>query len=124
MTIDAKITTTLLMVRRNISSPEMAILLEVSLFTRVPKLNSLNTVGDEVPVPHAGLALTLKEFHDLAERLKEHGIEFIIEPHLRFEGQPGEQYTMFFKDPSANNLEFKAVTKVDNLFAKYNVVDK
>jgi extradiol dioxygenase family protein len=124
MTIDAKITTTLLMVRRNISSPEMAILLEVSLFTRVPKLNSLNTVGDEVPVPHAGLALTLKEFHDLAERLKEHGIEFIIEPHLRFEGQPGEQYTMFFKDPSGNNLEFKAVTKVDNLFAKYNVVDK
>jgi hypothetical protein len=90
MTIDAKITTTLLMVRRNISSPEMAILLEVSLFTRVPKLNSLNTVGDEVPVPHAGLALTLKEFHDLAERLKEHGIEFIIEPHLRFEGQPGD----------------------------------
>jgi extradiol dioxygenase family protein len=124
MTIDAKITTTLLMVRRNISSPEMAIILEVSLFTRVPKLNSFNTIGDEVPVPHAGLALTLKEFHDLAERLKEHGIEFIIEPHLRFEGQPGEQYTMFFKDPSGNNLEFKAVTKVDNLFAKYNVADK
>lgn len=80
--------------------------------------------GDEVPVPHAGLALTVDEFHDLAARLREHGIKFIIEPHLRFEGQPGEQYTMFFKDPSGNNLEFKAMTKVENLFAKYNVANK
>ena len=79
--------------------------------------------GDEVPVPHAGLALTVDQFHDLADRLKKHGMQFIIEPHLRFEGQPGEQYTMFFKDPSGNNLEFKAMTKVENLFAKYNVVD-
>jgi len=80
--------------------------------------------GDEVPVPHAGLALTVEEFHALAARLKEHGIQFIIEPHLRFEGQPGEQYTMFFKDPSGNNLEFKAMTKTENLFAKYNVANK
>lgn len=80
--------------------------------------------GDEVPVPHAGLALTVEEFHDLAARLKDHGIQFIIEPHLRFEGQPGEQYTMFFKDPSGNNLEFKAMTKKENLFAKYNVANK
>jgi extradiol dioxygenase family protein len=79
--------------------------------------------GDEVPVPHAGLALTIDQFHELANRLREHGLQFIIEPHLRFEGQPGEQYTMFFKDPSGNNLEFKAMTKVENLFAKYNVVD-
>ena len=77
-----------------------------------------------MPVPHAGLALRVEEFHDLAKRLTEAGIEFIIKPHLRFEGQPGEQYTMFFKDPSGNNLEFKAMTKIDNLFAKYNVVDK
>ena len=80
--------------------------------------------GDEVPVPHTGLALTVEQFHDLADRLREAGVEFIIEPHLRFEGQPGEQYTMFFKDPSGNNLEFKAMTKPENLFAKYNVVDK
>ena len=79
--------------------------------------------GDEVPVPHAGLALTVDQFHELADRLKKNGMEFIIEPHLRFQGQPGEQYTMFFKDPSGNNLEFKAMTKVENLFAKYNVVD-
>ena len=80
--------------------------------------------GDEVPVPHTGLALTVEEFHELADRLKQHGVEFIIEPHLRFQGQPGEQYTMFFKDPSGNNLEFKAMTKPENLFAKYNVADK
>ncbi|KAL7510165.1 hypothetical protein ACHAXN_007073 [Cyclotella atomus] len=79
--------------------------------------------GDEVPVPHAGLALTVDEFHALAKRVKEAGVDFIIEPHLRFQGMPGEQWTMFFKDPSGNNLEFKAMTKVENLFAKYNVVD-
>lgn len=79
--------------------------------------------GDEVPVPHAGLALTVDQFHEMAKRIKDHGCKFVIEPHLRFKGQPGEQYTMFFKDPSGNNLEFKAVTKMQNLFAKYNVVD-
>jgi len=77
--------------------------------------------GDEVPVPHMGLALTVEQFHELAARLKDHGVKFIIEPTLRFEGQPGEQYTMFFKDPSGNNLEFKAMTHPENLFAKYNV---
>jgi len=80
--------------------------------------------GDEVPVPHAGLALTESEFHALAERVRNANIEFIIEPHLRFQGMPGEQWTMFFKDPSGNNLEFKAMTTIDNLFAKYNVKDE
>ena len=47
--------------------------------------------GNEVPVPHAGLALTVDEFHALAARLVEHGVQFIIEPHLRFQGQPGER---------------------------------
>lgn len=79
--------------------------------------------GDDIPVPHFGLALTEDQFHALADRLKKSGVEFIIEPHLRFKGQPGEQWTMFFKDPSGNNLEFKAMTKIDNLFAKYNVVE-
>ena len=50
--------------------------------------------GDEVPVPHTGLALTVEQFHDLAAKLKKAGVNFIIEPHLRFEGQPGEQYTV------------------------------
>lgn len=80
--------------------------------------------GDEVPVPHAGLALTVEQFQELAERVRQAGVEFIIEPHLRFEGMPGEQWTMFFKDPSGNNLEFKAMTRPENLFAKYNVADK
>ena len=79
--------------------------------------------GDEVPVPHVGLALAEEQFHALAQRVKDAGVEFIIEPHLRFKGQPGEQWTMFFKDPSGNNLEFKAMTTIENLFAKYNVKD-
>lgn len=79
--------------------------------------------GDEVPVPHAGLALPVDQFHELAERVRKAGVTFIIEPHLRFKGQPGEQWTMFFKDPSGNNLEFKAMARQENLFAKYNVVD-
>ena len=79
--------------------------------------------GDEVPVPHVGLALTEEQFHALAQRVRDAGVKFIIEPHLRFQGQPGEQWTMFFKDPSGNNLEFKAMTTIENLFAKYNVKD-
>ncbi|CAN0202100.1 unnamed protein product [Phaeothamnion confervicola] len=79
--------------------------------------------GDEVPVPHFGLAMTVDNFHAFASRLRDHGVKFIIEPHLRFHGQPGEQWTMFFKDPSGNNLEFKAMTKPNNLFVKYNVVE-
>ena len=79
--------------------------------------------GDEVPVPHSGLALTVPQFHDLAERLAKNETKFIVEPHLRFEGMPGEQWTMFFKDPSGNNWEFKAMTSPENLFAKYHVAD-
>ncbi|CAM9812291.1 unnamed protein product [Ectocarpus sp. 6 AP-2014] len=77
--------------------------------------------GDRVPVPHTGLAMTVEQFHQFAGRLRKHGVEFVVEPHLRFKGQPGEQWTMFFKDPSGNNLEFKAMTNPDNLFARYNV---
>ncbi len=78
--------------------------------------------GDEVPVPHFGLVLTEPQFMSLWEKLKAHDIHFIVPPHKRFEGQPGEQLTMFFKDPSGNNLEFKVMSKPENLFAKYNVV--
>jgi extradiol dioxygenase family protein len=55
----------------------------------------------------------------LAKRVEQEGISFVVKPHLRFEGRPGEQWTMFFKDPSNNNLEFKAMTTPSNLFAKY-----
>lgn len=79
--------------------------------------------GDEVPVPHFGLALTLEKFHEMKSRLEANNINFIVKPHKRFVGQPGEQWTMFFKDPSNNNLEFKAMTNPEYLFAKYNVAD-
>jgi len=79
--------------------------------------------GDEVPVPHTGLALKEDEFHTLAKRVSDAGVTFIVPPHKRFEGMPGEQWTMFFKDPSGNNLEFKTMSKPENLFAKYEVVD-
>uniref|UniRef100_K3W4X1 VOC domain-containing protein n=1 Tax=Globisporangium ultimum (strain ATCC 200006 / CBS 805.95 / DAOM BR144) TaxID=431595 RepID=K3W4X1_GLOUD len=75
--------------------------------------------ADDVPMPHFGAALTVDEFHALADRIKKSDIKFIIEPHLRFQGRKGEQWTMFFKDPSGNNLEFKAMTTPENLFAKY-----
>lgn len=79
----------------------------------------ITTEADDVPVPHFGCALTVDDFHALAERMKQQGVKFIIEPHLRFQGRKGEQWTMFFKDPSGNNLEFKAMTTPENLFAKY-----
>uniref|UniRef100_A0A7S0W350 VOC domain-containing protein n=1 Tax=Hemiselmis tepida TaxID=464990 RepID=A0A7S0W350_9CRYP len=79
--------------------------------------------GDEVPVPHFGLALEEEQWHALAAKVRDAGIKFIVEPHLRFKGMPGEQWTMFFKDPSGNNLEFKAMTNPENLFARYDVVD-
>lgn len=77
--------------------------------------------GDPVPVPHFGVALSLEQFHCLAERVRAAGVKFVIEPHLRFPGQPGEQWTMFFYDPSGNALEFKAMSTPENLFSKYRV---
>ena len=77
--------------------------------------------GDEVPVAHFGAVLSHDAFQTLASKLASANTAFIIEPHLRFKGQAGEQWTMFFKDPSGNNLEFKAMAHPDNLFAKYNV---
>ena len=74
--------------------------------------------GKDVPVPHFGLVLTMTQWKDLAERLQQAGTQFVIEPTIRFEGQPGEQATMFFLDPSGNALEFKAMADPAKLFAK------
>jgi extradiol dioxygenase family protein len=79
--------------------------------------------GDEVPVAHFGAVISKAEFDKLADNLKANDIKFIISPTLRFKGAPGEQYTMFFKDPSNNNLEFKHVTNPQYLFARYDVVE-
>ncbi len=64
--------------------------------------------GDDVPVPHFGVVLEMPEWERLAARLRAAGTDFVVEPHIRFRGQPGEQATMFLLDPSGNALEFKA----------------
>ena len=74
--------------------------------------------GHAVPVPHFGVVLPPAEWQALADRLKAAGTVFVIEPHTRFPGQPGEQSTMFFHDPAGNALEFKAFADLDQLFAK------
>jgi len=73
--------------------------------------------GHDVPVPHFGVVLTMADWQTLAERVAAAGIAFGIEPHIRFAGQPGEQATMFFRDPSGNALEFKAFADDAMLFA-------
>ncbi|RFB04987.1 VOC family protein [Parvularcula marina] len=73
--------------------------------------------GHGVPVPHFGVILELDDFWKLADRLKAAGTEFVIEPYTRFEGLPGEQATMFFRDPSGNALEFKAFRDDAQVFA-------
>jgi hypothetical protein len=74
--------------------------------------------GHDVPIPHFGVVLAMEEWEALAQRMKAAGTKFIIEPCIRFKGQPGEQATMFFLDPSGNALEFKAFADLGQLFAK------
>lgn len=74
--------------------------------------------GEEVPVRHFGVILTVPEWKELAEKLRAHGVNFIIEPQIRFENLPGEQATMFLTDPSGNALEFKAFADKSMIFAK------
>ena len=74
--------------------------------------------GKSVPVPHFGVILPWDEFENFADKLKSNNIEFIIEPYIRFEGQVGEQATMFFLDPSGNALEFKSFKDTSQIFAK------
>lgn len=74
--------------------------------------------GHNVPVPHFGAVLSMEQWKALAEKVEAVGIEFVIEPYVRFAGQPGEQATMFFYDPAGNALEFKAFADIGNLFAR------
>jgi extradiol dioxygenase family protein len=73
--------------------------------------------GHDVPVPHFGLILTIPEFRKLAERLRAAHVNFVIEPYVRFEGEVGEQWTMFLLDPAGNALEFKAFADDSQVFA-------
>lgn len=74
--------------------------------------------GDDVPVRHFGAILGWADWHALADRLKKDGTKFLIEPHVRFQGEPGEQATMFFLDPSGNALEFKSFQDPSKVFAR------
>ena len=74
--------------------------------------------GEDVPVPHFGLVLAMDDWRALARRLESAGVAFVIPPTIRFEGEPGEQATMFLRDPAGNALEFKAMADPAKLFAK------
>ena len=74
--------------------------------------------ADHVPVPHFGIVLPMDDWRVLADKLKAKGVEFIIEPKIRFAGEVGEQATMFFLDPSGNALEFKGFNDFSLVFAK------
>lgn len=76
-------------------------------------------VGEHmVPMPHLGVVLQIEDWKALADRLKGHAVDFVIEPSLRFEGEPGEQATMFFRDPSGNPIEVKGFADLDRVFAQ------
>ncbi len=74
--------------------------------------------GHDVPIPHFGVVLAWEDWQALADRVRNAGVEFVIEPYIRFAGQVGEQATMFFLDPAGNALEFKSFRDMTQLFAK------
>jgi len=74
--------------------------------------------ADDVPVSHFGIILPMEDWRALAQKLTAKGVEFIIEPKIRFRGEVGEQATMFFLDPSGNALEFKGFNDLSKVFAK------
>lgn len=83
-----------------------------------PKTHHNPVDGRSVPIPHFGVILPMDQWQALADRLRNAGTSFIIEPYTRFEGEAGEQSTMFFLDPAGNALEFKAFADLTQLFAK------
>ncbi|WP_250515601.1 VOC family protein [Caballeronia sp. INDeC2] len=74
--------------------------------------------GDAVPLRHFGVVLSIPQWEELADKLRAAGTRFVIEPHVRFKGEVGEQATMFFLDPSGNAVEIKAFADMSSLFAK------
>ena len=73
--------------------------------------------GEEVPVPHFGVVLSIEEFEEFLSQINDKNVDFIIKPTIRFKGEIGEQRTMFFRDPSGNAIEIKAFKDMDNLFS-------
>lgn len=91
---------------------------QISLHLGEPfKTSNTGRVGEHlVPMPHFGLILQASDWQALADRLKASGLSFVIEPHLRFEGQPGEQWTMFFMDPFGNPIEVKGFADLETVY--------
>ena len=89
----------------------------VHLVENVSTVDSNPVDGDLVPARHFGVVLEWSAWHALSKRLQSRGIEFLIAPKIRFEGEPGEQATMFFRDPTGNALEFKSFKDPKALFA-------
>jgi extradiol dioxygenase family protein len=95
---------------------------QISLHLGEPFATTLTgQVGDcWVPMPHFGLVLALPDWQALARRLTEAGTDFVLAPQVRFQGEPGEQWTMFFCDPFGNPLEIKGFQSLDTLYATNN----
>ncbi len=92
---------------------------QISLHLGQPfKTERTGKVGDVlVPMPHFGLVLKLPQWQAMAQRLEEAGTEFVLAPQLRYAGEPGEQWTMFFCDPFGNPIEVKGFASLDGLYA-------
>ena len=89
------------------------------LAPQLARARATNAVdGEKVPVPHFGLVLPMEEWKALAQRLEAEDVAFVIRPTVRFEGEPGEQATMFLLDPAGNALEFKAMADPAKLFSR------
>jgi len=93
------------------------------LVTHEDKTMQINNVhnpvdGQQVPIPHFGVVLSMNDWDAIAEKLKSIDTKFLIEPYIRFKGETGEQATLFFLDPFGNALEFKAFKNLESLFAK------
>lgn len=86
--------------------------------TKIEIAGSNDVDAKDVPVPHFGAILEWDQFHEMADHLQRAGVSFIIEPYVRFAGEVGEQATMFFKDPSGNNIELKAFKDFASIFAR------
>ena len=93
---------------------------QLSLHLGEPFANApTGKVGDHmVPMPHFGVVLPLTDWKTLADRLETRGTDFIIAPSVRFEGEPGEQWTMFFRDPSGNPIEVKGFADASGIFSR------
>jgi len=93
---------------------------QISLHLGTPFSTTLTgRVGDRlVPMPHFGLVLPLPEWQAMAQRLEQAGTDFVVPPHQRYPGEPGEQWTMFFRDPCGNPIEVKGFASPEGLYAR------